>query len=201
MFEALESKHDTFEIHGHSDRRFLLLESKVYSIAEFRIQVLFKTKNSNGCVFLIASQNTQPYGLCFAVIPSCQSFIGSYLDHKHNKYLSIDGHSSGNDGGGAYGSDAESNSIDSIVNSLPMNGGVHMGTATSTSGSINKSSGAANAMPVTNFLICQITSLNQAKIYKNFSNKNVDMISNFDFCFYNGTSYMMFFFFFLKRQF
>ena len=115
-------------------------------------------------IYIYIYSRFKPYGLCFAVIPTCLAtpklthFINSGMSPASNyeKYP----FSNLNESLSTSKSKRTSNFKTSILN--------------------NK-----NEPVVTSLLVCQITSFEEAKIFK-FVSHRADMILNFDFCIQNG---------------
>ena len=136
--------------------------------------------------------NVKPFGLCFGIIPTCQTISPAYQQTAteiarppYNKYSYANLNASIND--------SMSESEAKTVNANEDGGNNASVTATvpaSNSNNVNGNNGASKSfIKYDSLLLYQITGFNEAKIY-NFVTNQVDMIVNFDFYVQNSELFL-----------
>jgi len=141
----------------------------------------------------------KPFGLCFAVIPTSQSIYNPYqfknnqinnpksftrdlnesiLNNNNNNNNNHNNNDKGNDELDSTTNENDKNRISTSVNNNNNNSSFKQCT-------INNNNLSTKNEPLTSLLICQITSFDEAKVFKFVTNK-FDTILNFDFYIQNG---------------
>jgi hypothetical protein len=130
----------------------------------------------------------KPFGLCFGIIPTCQTVTSTYHSlnenlnstSNYNKYSYSNFNTSNNNNlNDSIDSESNPNKNNDALNN---NNGINSDLLNA-NGSTKISN--SNLIKYDSLRLCQITGLNEAKVY-NFTNNQNDMIVNFDFFIQNG---------------